>query len=602
MNKSKAGVILVLFSFLFYTLALPVLTAERAWALPIKSGSQGEEVKETQIRLQALGFLNGKVDGIFGPKTAAAVKAFQRKWKLVVDGIVGVITMGSLRKSTPRIVTPSRGNTSPPKKNTQQTNKLPSRPVVLKIVSKTTQQNKPNTTNKPVSKPAVVLIPAGNQNKPPADSQNSKPPVDSQNKPPVDSQNKPPESDQTGSQSQTGGQPDNKPAGDTQSSDKPPVSDPSGSQSPAGGQTDNNGQNPGGNNSDTNTSGGNQDSSQSNPPVSRGDSGAPAGIPTVASGKMVLGFTAEDYIGDKASYNSVVNFGQNVDAIATFTYFVDGNGNLISQTPVPRDTIKMAKSKGVRSLALIHNFQSGGFNKDIARSLMTSATARQSLINQLLVILPKEGYDGINVDIEGIYPADSTAYINLLKELKTALSAKGYWLTVSIPAKTFNNPNDGWSGGYDYNAIGALADHVLLMTYDQNWMGGTPGPIATLPWVDQVMKYAVSQMPSAKILLGLATYGYDWGAPKNRALSYPNAVALAKQYGATINWHQEYQVPYFKYWDAQGNQHEVWFEDQRSAKAKLELVKKYGLAGVGIWRLGFEDSLYWDVLKEYRVN
>jgi spore germination protein YaaH len=297
----------------------------------------------------------------------------------------------------------------------------------------------------------------------------------------------------------------------------------------------------------------------------------------------------------------VVNYGQNVDAIATFTYFVEGNGNLNSQTPVPRDTIKMAKSKGVRSLALIHNYQNG-FNKEIARTLMKSATARQNLINQLLVILPKEGYDGINVDIEGIYPADSGAYINLLKELKTALQAKGYWLTVSIPAKAYHNPQDGWSGGYDYKAIGELADHVLLMTYDYNWMGGTAGPIAPLPWVEKVIKYAISQMPAEKVLMGLATYGYDWSAPKNRALAYPKAVALAYQYGAAIKWNQEFQVPYFNYIDAQGNQHVVWFEDQRSAKAKLQLVTKYNLAGVGIWRLGFEDSLYWDVLKEYRAN
>lgn len=234
--------------------------------------------------------------------------------------------------------------------------------------------------------------------------------------------------------------------------------------------------------------------------------------------------------------------------------------------------------------------------------MLTSATARQNLIDQLLVVMPREGYDGINVDIEGIYPADSDAYINLLRELKAALKPKGYWLTVSIPAKTFHNPRDGWSGGYDYKAIGEVADHILIMTYDQNWMGGTPGPIATLPWVEQVMKYAVSQMPAEKVLMGLATYGYDWGGPRNRALAYPNAMALAKQYGATVNWHQEYQVPYFKYQDAQGNQHEVWFEDQNSAKAKLQLIKKYGLAGVGIWRLGFEDSLYWDVLKEYRAN
>ncbi|MBP5467253.1 MAG: spore cortex-lytic enzyme [Clostridia bacterium] len=72
---------------------------ERAFALTLKEGSKGTEVKTMQQKLKNWGYYTGSVDGIFGPKTTAAVKYFQRRNNLTVDGIAGPKTLAALGMS-----------------------------------------------------------------------------------------------------------------------------------------------------------------------------------------------------------------------------------------------------------------------------------------------------------------------------------------------------------------------------------------------------------------------------------------------------------------------------------------------------------------------
>ena len=64
--------------------------------MSIKKGNKGNDVKVIQSKLKDLGFLSGSVDGIFGPNTEKAVKAFQKSAGLKDDGIVGTKTIAAL--------------------------------------------------------------------------------------------------------------------------------------------------------------------------------------------------------------------------------------------------------------------------------------------------------------------------------------------------------------------------------------------------------------------------------------------------------------------------------------------------------------------------
>jgi len=69
---------------------------------------------------------------------------------------------------------------------------------------------------------------------------------------------------------------------------------------------------------------------------------------------------------------------------------------------------------------------------------------------------------------------------------------------------------------------------------------------------------------------------------------------LAAQEGVSVKWHSQYKVPYFSY----GNGNQVWFENRYSTKYKLDLVKKYDLAGIALWRLGQEDPAVWETISK----
>jgi peptidoglycan hydrolase-like protein with peptidoglycan-binding domain len=83
---------------------------------PVGQGETGKRVSDLQERLNAGGFKPPlKVDGIFGPKTLAAVKAFQRSHGLKVDGLVGPLTTAALRgKHTPAHTAPHGTAHAPP--------------------------------------------------------------------------------------------------------------------------------------------------------------------------------------------------------------------------------------------------------------------------------------------------------------------------------------------------------------------------------------------------------------------------------------------------------------------------------------------------------
>ncbi|WP_367276476.1 glycosyl hydrolase family 18 protein [uncultured Oscillibacter sp.] len=131
---------------------------------------------------------------------------------------------------------------------------------------------------------------------------------------------------------------------------------------------------------------------------------------------------------------------------------------------------------------------------------------------------------------------------------------------------------------------------------------GPPMAVAPLPNVRAVLDYAVTEIPAEKIFLGIPNYGYDWPLPfiqgETRAQSISNqrAIELAIQYGVPIQYDETAQSPFFRYTDAGGTAHEVWFEDARSMDAKLRLVAEYGFQGAGFWNLMRPFSQVWLVL------
>ncbi|MGH3454536.1 MAG: glycosyl hydrolase family 18 protein, partial [Nocardioidaceae bacterium] len=210
-------------------------------------------------------------------------------------------------------------------------------------------------------------------------------------------------------------------------------------------------------------------------------------------------------------------------------------------------------------------------------------------------------YDGLDVDYEDLSGDDRTAYTQFLTELGDELHAAGKVLTTAVHPKTSNAGYDDRNLAQNYRAIGAAVDQVRVMTYDYSWDTSPPGPVAPAAWVEKVIAWTVTQIPRDKVVLGIDLMGYNWSGGRGVTVDHRHAQTLADKHGATVH-RSEDGTPWFTYRDSSGDRHEVWYEDARSASAKLELVSEYDLGGVFFWRLGGEDSKVWSATRAALEN
>lgn len=266
-----------------------------------------------------------------------------------------------------------------------------------------------------------------------------------------------------------------------------------------------------------------------------------------------------------------------------------------------KDIINKAHQNNIQVLMLVHNLLYDGQvnGKELARKMLATTETRKTFINQLEDLIKKHGYDGVNIDIENVYLDDRDKFSSLIKELYQRLDPQGYKVTVCVPAKTGDSRSNAWSGPFDYDAIGKYSHYVAIMTYDEHGYSTGPGPIASYGWVRDVVKYSVNKISPEKILLGIPGYGFDWKAGQRSPtyLSYSQAMSIGASQKANVMWDNEGKVPYFKYRDGNGQEHQVWFENASSLSHKLNIVDEFNLGGIAIWRLGLEDPEMWKVLK-----
>lgn len=89
-----------------------VVTADAIYVATYRQGSRGQMVKTIQQKLKNWGYYTGSVDGVYGAKTTAAVKYFQRKNGLTADGIAGNKTLKAMGISTATASTSGGGGYS----------------------------------------------------------------------------------------------------------------------------------------------------------------------------------------------------------------------------------------------------------------------------------------------------------------------------------------------------------------------------------------------------------------------------------------------------------------------------------------------------------
>lgn len=306
--------------------------------------------------------------------------------------------------------------------------------------------------------------------------------------------------------------------------------------------------------------------------------------------KEILGFFVNWMTPDADSYQSLKINWNNIDMTAPFWYTVKPDGSIEERFGGHKyDVTSFSENRNIEVLPLINNNQQNNM-------ILVDPDTRTKAVNNIVDLVNKYDYAGVNIDFEFIPPWTRSGYTAFVKQLSQKLKKHDKLTTISVFPK-IDVPLE-LQGAYDYAALAPLVDKMVIMTYDKHWSTGPAGPIAPIEWVEKNVQYALEYLPAKKIILGIANYGYDWSGEHGQDISEKQALKIARQKNKKIKWSNKYQTPYFNYTDESGEKHEIWFESSRSNTHKLDLVNKYDLGGIGIWRLGNATNEFWQVIEE----
>lgn len=296
-----------------------------------------------------------------------------------------------------------------------------------------------------------------------------------------------------------------------------------------------------------------------------------------------------------------------VSACAVFGYGLRADGSLIDIDD--EAVIRLClEYKAAPYMLLTSLSEDGNFDSGIASKVFNDSSLQNRVIENILSVMKRKGYLGLDLDFEYVNSEDRNAYIGFVQNITRQLNQNGFDVNVDLAPKTSDSQPGSLYEGHSYADLGNAANTVMLMTYEWGYTYGPPMAVAPIGPVRSVVSYAVRKIDNGKILMGIPNYGYDWQLPfekgKTRARGIGNmqAVMLAAQYGAEIQFDTEAQTPYFEYFAPNGSKHVVWFEDVRSIRAKYGIIDEFSLLGGGYWNLMQPFDSNWSfVMSRYDI-
>ena len=310
--------------------------------------------------------------------------------------------------------------------------------------------------------------------------------------------------------------------------------------------------------------------------------------------------------------------------ISPFWYGLTGESSIkdkyaLGKYTTPKEqVIARLKANGVLLLPTITDDN----KKLVLANLLANPTSRSNIVQTIKALVLKYNYDGIDLDFETFYTQDGRSswaalkpnWIAFIKELSTALHDQGKLLSVTTPPDFAPETKRAGNWIYSWAEIGPLIDRLRIMAYD--FSTTSPGPIGPLPWTEDGVKYAITQMPASKVFLGIPGYGRDWitkvegVCPKDFTSSVvvgakaavvmreaPNLAASNNALPTYNTTNAESTFTYKKTYVDPTNSasfctasRTVWYPDERSYAARTNLVGKYRLGGIAVWTFGMENT------------
>ncbi|MFS0595650.1 glycoside hydrolase family 18 protein [Peribacillus frigoritolerans] len=287
--------------------------------------------------------------------------------------------------------------------------------------------------------------------------------------------------------------------------------------------------------------------------------------------------------------------------LAPFSFQALRDGSL--KEPLLDDFPAIARENKNVLMMVITNQENDQFSDELGRIILTNTSVQNKFLNNIVTTAKKYGFRDIHFDFEYLRPADREAYNQFLRKARDRFKKEGWFISTALAPKTSAEQKGRWYEAHDYKAHGEIVDFVIIMTYEWGYSGGPPMAVSPIGPVRDVLEYAVTDIPSNKILMGQNLYGYDWTLPfvqgsTAKAVSPQQAIQIAADNDVSIEYDETALAPHFNYTDIEDRQHEVWFEDARSIQAKFDLLKELNLRGMSYWKLGLAFPQNWLLISD----
>lgn len=316
------------------------------------------------------------------------------------------------------------------------------------------------------------------------------------------------------------------------------------------------------------------------------------------------------YFGQPDKYIDAVNQTKgSLDMVSPSYFDVNTDGSLQLTDSLDENFVAAMHAQGIKVVPFLSNH----WDRNVGIAAMNN---KEALVKQIARAIETYNLDGVNVDIENITEKQRDAFTKFVQMLRAAIPAHKE-VSVAVAA----NPEGwdaGWYGAFDYAALGKASDYLMLMTYDESYEGGDPGPVASLPFVEKSIQEALKVVPSNKLVVGIPFYGRYWksdGTMKGLGIQNTVVEQLVQRYGGKTVYDEASQAPRASFVIPAGNpgtsvhgikltsgSYTVWYENDRSIQAKLSLVQKYNLKGAGNWSLNEEADSTWDYYTAWINN
>lgn len=265
--------------------------------------------------------------------------------------------------------------------------------------------------------------------------------------------------------------------------------------------------------------------------------------------------------------------------------FIDPHADTLYSN-IDQRGLAVIRKAGTRVVPMLSNFYGNDFNGRAVHRIIHNPAKTERLIASVIRYCKNNHFAGINIDFEELKEKSDESLIAFQAKLYKAMHENGLLVTQDITP--FNSD-------YNYKELAKYNDYLFLMAYDEHNSESTPGPISSQKWIEAALDEAAGQIPSGKIILCLAGYGYDWSDGGSGVdITFQEALSIAAQHKDSIEFDDNTYNLHYQYQDDNQVEHQVYFTDAATNYNVMRFAAEYAVGGTALWRMGSEDSRIWN--------